>query len=532
MNKITALYCRLSKDDELQGESNSISNQKQILEKYAAENNFGNLEFFVDDGYSGTTFDRPDFQRLENLILQELVDAVIVKDMSRFGRDYLKVGYYTEVVFPYRGVRFIAINDNVDSYNGTDDFLPFKNILNEWYARDTSKKIKAVMKNKAEKGEHICFNPPYGYIKAPENSKHWIVDEEAAEVIRRIYKLFIEGKGAKQIANILTNEGVLNPTSHKASMGINTQHKLKDDCLWYYRTVTGILDCFDYTGCTVSYKTFRKSYKDKKMHFNERDKWLITENTHEAIIDKDTYELARKLRENKRVVNKYDIPDIFAGLLYCADCGAKLYQRRFKNINENYYYCSSYKKRKPCSMHNTNTKRLSITIWDNFKIIRSFVLKNECEFVEKVLSENEKQKIYLLSESEINLQTKQDKLNQIKFALKNLYDDKITNKITDEQFNMLYDLYNKDYIICENEIVKITNEINTVKSQQVYIGNFLKSVKKYQYVNDIAEFSVEMMNELIDKIICYEGTGKGKNRLQRLDIYWNGIGMINFSMLK
>lgn len=530
-NKITALYCRLSRDDELSGDSNSIINQKNILQKFAEEHQFSNIEFFVDDGYSGTTFVRPAFQRLERLIDGNKIGIVIVKDMSRFGRDYLKVGYYVDMLFPLRDIRFIAVNDNVDSIDGIDDFLPFRNILNEWYARDTSKKIKAVIRAKAEQGEHICYNPPYGYIKDANNPKKWIVDREAAAVVQRIFDLFISGKGAKQIANILTKEQVLNPTSHKAKLGINTLHKLRDDCLWYYSSVTDILDNKSYLGCTVSCKTYRKSYKEHEMYFRDESEHLVFENTQEAIIDEATFELAKKLRSNRRKLNKYDIPDLFIGLLLCADCGAKLYQRRFKTVRDNYYYCSAYKKRKPCTMHHTRTDCLSDYVLASIKKIESLVLADEKNFITKISASNEKTRQQSLIGLENDLAEKQAQLDELQNALKMLYSDKISKRISDEQFNQLYEIYNIDYQNVSVDISEITKQINAINDKQINISKFVNAVKKYQNVNDVSEFTVEMLNELIEKIICYEPKGVRKNRTQRLDIYWNGIGFIDLTIL-
>lgn len=526
-SKITALYCRLSKDDELSNDSNSIINQKKILKNYAEKNHFTNIEFFIDDGFSGTNFDRPDFKKLEKLVNENKVSIIIVKDMSRFGRTYIKVGYYLEVLFPLKNVRFIAINDNVDSDKGLDDFLPFKNILNEWYARDTSKKIKAVFKVKAESGEHLCSNPPYGYTKDPDNPKHWIVDNEAAKVIKRIFGLYISGKGCTQIANILTKEKILNPTSHKSSLGINTAHKLENDCLWYYGTVANILDNMEYLGCTVNNKTYRQSYRDKRVHFTDEKDWLIFKNTHDAIIDQDTFELAKKMRCNRRVANKYDIPDLFLGLLYCADCGARLYQRRFENIKDNYYYCSSYKKRKPCSMHNTNTNKLVRNVYSSIKDITNLVLSDEKDFIEKISSTNFQNKNSVILELKTKLDTLNLKNDEIKNIFINLYNDKLLGKLTEEQFNQLYELYNREYLNINNKISKIENDIVSINDSNFNIKKFTETIKKYKHIKDASDLTVEILQELIEKIVCYEPIGRGKNRSQKIEIYWNGVGKID-----
>lgn len=293
-NKITALYCRLSRDDELQGDSNSIKNQKAILQKYADDNGFGNTQFFVDDGYSGTNFDRPDWQRLVALAEEGSIGTIIVKDMSRLGRDYLKVGYYTEVFFPGSDIRFIAINNGVDSANQQDsDFTPFLNIINEWYAKDTSKKIRAVFKAKGQNGKPLCTNPPYGYIKDPEDKDHWIVDEEAAKVVREVFHLCVCGYGPQHIGREMMKRGYMNPTAYAKANGIGKPdtRTVGDDYTWQDSTVSHMLGRMEYLGHTVNFKTYRKSYKNKKQLKNDPSEWQIFENTHEAIIDQETFDI-------------------------------------------------------------------------------------------------------------------------------------------------------------------------------------------------------------------------------------------------
>ena len=289
-DKITALYCRLSRDDELQGDSNSIVNQKAILSKYAKENHFSNPQFFVDDGYSGTNFNRPSWSELLERIENGEVATLIVKDMSRLGRDYLKVGFYTEVLFVEKEVRFIAINNGIDSANQQDsDFTPFLNIINEWYAKDTSKKIRAVMKSKGEAGEHLCTNPSYGYTKDPDNKKRWIADAEAAEVVKRIFALCLDSYGLSQIARILKEDKVITPTIHFQQIGRTTRNAPPDNPYnWTGDTIADILERPEYQGHTVNFKTYKQSYKSKKTCYNPEGKWLVFENTHEAIIDADT----------------------------------------------------------------------------------------------------------------------------------------------------------------------------------------------------------------------------------------------------
>ena len=333
-NKITALYCRLSRDDELQGDSNSIVNQKAILSKYAKENGFKNPLFFVDDGYSGANFDRPSWSELVEKIENGEVATLIVKDMSRLGRDYLRVGLYTDVLFPEKGVRFIAISNGVDSANQQEnDFTPFLNIINEWYCRDTSKKIRAVMKSKGEAGEHLCTNPPYGYMKDPDNKKRWLVDETAAGVVKRIFALCLDGYGPSQIARILKEDKVLTPTVHFLQTGRATRNTPPDNLYsWTGDTIADILERPEYQGHTVNFKTYKQSYKSKKTCYNPIEKQLVFENTHEAIIDVDTWERVQELRKNKRRPTRTGKTNLFSGIVRCADCGEKLYYCTGKNF--------------------------------------------------------------------------------------------------------------------------------------------------------------------------------------------------------
>src|SRR5574344_2015231 len=330
-DKITALYCRLSRDDELQGDSNSIKNQKSILKKYADDNGFINTEFFVDDGVSGTTFDRPDFQRMITEMDAGRIGTIIVKDMSRLGRDYLKVGYYTEIAFPNAEVRFIAINNGVDSANQQDsDFTPFLNIINEWYAKDTSKKIRAVFKAKGQAGKPLCTNPPYGYVKDPDDKTHWVIDKEAADVVRQAFHLCMDGYGPTQIAKEFNKRHIMNPTAHAKANGItipdNRGHD--DDYIWRGSTIVHMLSRQEYLGHTVNFKTYRKSYKQKKQLKNDPSQWQIFENTHEAIIDRETFDIVQRIRDGRRRVTPMGKMPTLSGMVYCADCGSKMYQVR------------------------------------------------------------------------------------------------------------------------------------------------------------------------------------------------------------
>ena len=349
-NKITAIYCRLSRDDELTGDSNSIVNQKAILKKYAQEQGFRNIQSFVDDGYSGANFNRPDWKRMIELVENDKVGVIIAKDMSRIGRNYLEVGLYTEMLFPEHNVRFIAVNSGVDSANQQDnDFTPFLNIINEFYVKDSSKKVKAVMKQKGESGEYLTTNPPYGYMKDPNNPKrHWIVDDEAASIVRQIFVWCMEGYGPSQIAKKLKEATVDRPTVHWIKMGRNAPANTPDDpCAWAPRTITGILEKQEYLGHMVNFKTRKLSYKSKKKLENSPDQWKIFENTHEAIIDEDTFARVQELRKNKRRPTRTGKTNMFSGLARCADCGEKLYYCTSNSFEsrQDHFVCSTSRKK-------------------------------------------------------------------------------------------------------------------------------------------------------------------------------------------
>lgn len=376
-NKITALYCRLSRDDMMQGDSNSIRNQKAILQKYADDHGFAHLQFFVDDGYSGTNFERPEWKRLMSLAEGDQIGTIIVKDMSRLGRDYLRVGYYTEEVFPRLDIRFIAINNGVDSDSQIDsDFTPFLNIINEWYAKDTSKKIRAVFKAKGQSGKPLSVNPPYGYVKSPDNKYRWNVDEGAAEVVREAYRLCIAGYGPTQIANEFTRRKIDNPTAHAKAMGIGKPDKrlYSGDFTWNSGTVARMLTRREYLGCIVNFKTHRKSYKIKQQIRNDPSEWMVFENVHEAIIDQATFDAVQRIRSKKRRVCGLGETPMLSGLLFCADCGKRMYQIRARGWSheQEYFVCSTYRKAKGCSHIISRIMKLRLSCWSEYR--RSFAL--------------------------------------------------------------------------------------------------------------------------------------------------------------
>ena len=348
-DKITALYCRLSRDDDQQGDSNFIVNQKAFLARFARDKGFRNIEYFVDDGYSGANFQRPDWQRMMALVDEGKIGIIVAKDMSRIGRNYLEVGMYTEITFPQNHVRFIAVNSGVDSANQQDnEFAPFLNIINEFYVKDGSKKVRASMKLKGESGEYLTTIPPYGYVKDPEDKKKWVADAEAASVVRRIFSLCMDGNGPTQIARILREDQVPTPTAYQSRMGQAVRCIPPDNPYnWNGSTVSAIMERMEYCGHTVNFKTHRQSYKIKKTIGNPPEQWKIFRNTHEAIVDEETFERVQELRRNKRRPAKTGKTNLFSGVAYCADCGEKMYYCTTQNFEErqDHFVCSTSRKK-------------------------------------------------------------------------------------------------------------------------------------------------------------------------------------------
>ena len=534
-DKITALYCRLSRDDELQGDSNSIINQKAMLQKYADDNGFGNTEFFVDDGFSGTNFDRPDWQRLITLAEDGKVATVIVKDMSRLGRDYLKVGYYTEVFFPGVDIRFIAINNGVDSNNQQDsDFTPFLNIINEWYAKDTSKKIRAVFKAKGESGKPLCTNPPYGYLKSTEDKLQWIVDEVAADVVRKIFRLCIEGYGPTQIAKILADEKIPVPTAHLHSLGINTPARVPDDIYaWQTRTVSDILQKPEYLGHTVNFKTYKKSYKSKKKMWNDPSEWQVFENTHEAIIDEETFRIVQRIRDGRRKVNRMGEMPVLSGMLFCADCGKKLYQVRGVNLpQKEHMVCSTYRKVKGgCTSHQIRNEVIEKLLLAGIRDITEFARENEEEFVrmvsKKCIGNSEK----ALRDSKRELEQVQHRIKKLDDIIQKLYEDNIDGKVSDERFAKMtanYESEQKTLSVRASElneiIIQLKIEISSAQEETANADRFLSLVRKY---TDIKELTAEILREFVEKVYVHQAEHIDGKKIQKIRIVYNCIGEFN-----
>ncbi len=526
---ITALYSRLSRDDELQGDSNSIINQKKMLTSYAQQNGFNNLIYFVDDGFSGTNFERPDFQKMIAEIEQGNVSTVIIKDMSRIGRDYLKVGFYTEVLFREHNVRFIALNDGVDTATGDNDFTPFRNIMNEWYARDTSRKVSAVYRAKGMEGKHTASHPLFGYLKDPNNKYQWIIDEEAAAIVKRIFQLTIEGQGPYKVARTLQEEKILSPSAYFAKIGVgNYKNKQYDDVYrWWGASVTYILDRVEYMGHTVNFKTYKTSYKDKSRKPSPKEKWVIFKNSHTAIIDEETWNTAQRLRKTTRRESSLGESNPLTGLLFCADCGAKLSNSRVadsKKRSKDTYVCASYqKKTTTCTMHFIRTEVLRELILDALKAVSNFVKHNESEFVQMVM---EKSSIHQVETAKIHkkrLSECQKRVGELDMLIKKLYEDNVTGKLSDKRFEKLSSDYEKEQDELEQVVSQLQKELNNYEEKTLQTDKFLSLIDKY---TNFEELTTPMLNEFVQKIIVHEGDKSSGKRKQRVDIYFNFIGMI------
>ena len=523
--EITALYCRLSQDDKQEGDSNSIINQKKILKKYAMDRGYTNIRFYIDDGISGTTFNRPGFQSMIADVEAGKVKRVIVKDMSRLGRDYLQVGMYTEIFFPEHDVHFIAVNDGVDSNQEDNEFTPFRNIINEWYAKDTSKKIRAVKRSKGMAGEHIGSHPPYGYMKNPENKKEWIVDEEAAEVVREIFRLCVSGYGPTQIANILTERKILCPTYYALEKGGKPRTALPaDKFAWNGPVVAKILDRMDYLGHTVNFKTHVKSYKVHKTIHNSPDQWKVFEGTHEAIIDKETFEIVQKIRAGKRRPTRMGEMPMFSGLLYCADCGRKLsfHRKADEPAEKHHYLCENYRSNTAnCTMHYIRNVVVERIVLENLKEVIRYVSDYEDDFVRMIMDADMKQKSRELAQQKRRLAEIQKRIGELDTIFQRIYEDNIIGKLSDERFMKMSKGYEDEQRTLQAEADIIQIELQQEEKKSVDVKRFLAVVKKY---TDLTELTPEILHEFVDRIIVHAPDKSSGRRLQEIEIIYNHIG--------
>ncbi len=524
MNKpdtITALYCRLSQEDALDGDSNSIINQKAILGKYANDNQHPNPKFYIDDGWSGTNFERPSFKEMINDIEGGKVKTVIVKDMSRLGRDYLKVGYFSEIFFPDNDVRLISINDGVDSLKGDNDFTPFRNLFNDFYAKDTSKKIRAVFKSKGMSGEHLG-NPIFGYMKNPENKKQWIIDEPAAEVVRKIYDLCIGGKGPSQIAKILRNEKVLTTTSYYAQA--NGKPIPDNPYMWNTNSVIHILERMEYIGCTVNFKTYRKSYKLKKQLQNPKENWAIFYDTQEPIISKEQWERVQELRQNKRRHTKTNKQGMFSGLIFCADCGNKLHFSTCKNFNstQDHYRCSRYKSNTgDCSAHYIREETLKKIVLNQIFTITAMMYDNADEFFNLVAKQRLDEQSKEMKNKKKQIVKFKKRISELDKIFKRIYEDDISGAISHERFLKLSAEYENEQQELQKQVTVFEEETSEFESRELDFKQFYEIVQKYV---GIKELTPTVVNEFIKKIIVHAPDKLSGHRTQKVQIVFNFIG--------
>ena len=527
---ITALYCRLSQDDKQEGDSNSIVNQKKILKKYALDRGYSNYLYYIDDGYSGTNFNRPDFQRMIADVEAGKIKRIIVKDMSRLGRDYLQVGMYTEIIFPDHDIHFIAVNDGVDSTQGDNEFTPFRNIINEWYAKDTSKKIRAVKKAKGMAGEHIGSHAPYGYRKNPDNLKEWLVDDEAAAVVREIFSLCVGGYGPTQIANILTERKILCPTMYAVSKGLKQPSVVPEiPYQWNAPAVSKILERMEYLGHTVNFKTHVKSYKVKKKIDNDSSQWKIFRDTHEPIIDQETFDIVQKIRQGKKRPTKMGEMPMFSGLLFCADCGSKMsFHRRVDEPAEKHnYVCSNYRgNTKSCTMHYIRNVVVEQIVLDNLREVIGYVSQYEDEFIRMVMDTDVRQRNKELTKQKKRMSEIQSRMKELDNLFQRIYEDNISGKLSDERFMKLSKGYDTEQADLQEEMTRLQEHIQQAEKQSVNVDRFLSIVKKY---TNLTELTPEILHEFVDRIIVHDPDKSSGRRLQEIEIIYNHIGTFDHS---
>ena len=543
--KITALYERLSRDDEMVGDSNSIVNQKKMLEDYAKQNGYTNIEHFTDDGYSGGSFDRPDWKRMVAGIEDGSIGTVIVKDMSRIGRDYLQVGFYTEVMFKEKEVHFIAIANGVDNQKReSSEFAPFLNIMNEWYIRDSSRKVTTVLRARGMEGKHTTNNAIYGYRKSEEDKNQWVIDEEAAEVVRRIYRMSLEGKGPYEIARILSEEQIERPSYYLAKRGLGTcrsNNNTATPYVWRGATVRDILSKPEYMGHTVNFRSYKESYKDKRAKKTPKEDWVIFKNTQEAIVSEEMWNKVQELRKTVRRTDTVGEANPFTGLLYCADCGAKMYNHRGgagrarnwkgelngkRRPERDEYNCSTYNLSrqsydKQCSQHYIRTEVVRKLVMETIKAVSDYVITNEEEFINRIYSSSrDKQKESIKSlKRKIAQDTK--RVNELNMLMKKLYEDNISGKLSDKRFEFMLSEFENEQDTLEISMENAKAEIEKYESDTVRADKFIELVKRY---TDFSELTTPMLNEFVEKILVHEADYSSGERVQEVEIYLNFIG--------
>ena len=527
------------------GDSNSIVNQKKMLEDYAKQNGYTNIEHFTDDGYSGGSFDRPDWKRMIAGIEDGSIGTVIVKDMSRIGRDYLQVGFYTEVMFKEKEVHFIAIANGVDNQKReSSEFAPFLNIMNEWYIRDSSRKVTTVLRARGMEGKHTTNNAIYGYRKSEEDKNQWVIDEEAAEVVRRIYRMSLEGKGPYEIARILSEEQIERPSYYLAKRGLGTcrsNNNTATPYVWRGATVSDILSKPEYMGHTVNFRSYKESYKDKRAKKTPKEDWVIFKNTQEAIVSEEMWNKVQGLRKTARRTDTVGEANPFTGLLYCADCGAKMYNHRGgagrarnwkgelngkRRPDRDEYNCSTYNLSrqsydKQCSQHYIRTEVVRKLVLETIKAVSDYVITNEEEFINRIYSSSrDKQKESIKSlKRKIAQDTK--RVNELNMLMKKLYEDNISGKLSDKRFEFMLSEFENEQDTLEISMENAKAEIEKYESDTVRADKFIELVIRY---TDFSELTTPMLNEFVEKILVHEADYSSGERVQEVEIYLNFIG--------
>lgn len=539
LSDITVVYCRLSQDDGLDGDSNSITNQKKILLDVVTRENLSNPILFVDDGFSGTNFDRPAILEALRLVENRQVSNFIVKDLSRLGRSYIKVGQLTEITFPSFDVRFIALNDGVDSNkpNETNSiFLPIKSLMDEMYAADTSKKIRAVVQSKARAGERVTVNPPYGYLKTPNNPKNWIVDPVASEVVKRIFQEAKSGKSLSEISKGLENDKIFKPDRHRIEIGLKPISSSPNvetlPYFWTRETLSAILGREEYLGHTVNLRTRTKSYKDKRKVDNPKEDWLIFKNTHEAIIDQETFDIVRKMRNHKRSNQRYKNraghENLFAGIVFCGTCGRKHYfcPQEKNGLNHDHYKCSGY--RKPIdgceNPHYIQKSALIEIVSGKLRQTIQEIHFDQEAFLKKLEQQSQAQFSKNNKRQRQQLQKDEHRSKEIDSIIQKLYEDNLLGKISDERFVKLSQNYEEEQKQLQTSISDLTEKLAKQQEDNLNISKFMARISKY---TELPKLTVEIVNELIDKIVIHKPTGTKRNRIIQVDIYYNFIGKLN-----
>jgi len=545
--RITALYERLSRDDEQSGESGSITNQKIILEDYAAKNGFKNIRHFTDDGVSGTTFERKGFRAMIDEIESGNVGTVICKDMSRIGRDYLQTGFYTEVFFRQHGVRFIAVSNGIDSKNGeSNEFAPFLNIMAEWYARDASRKLKAVYQSKGNNGKRTTNGIIYGYLKDPDDKTKWLIDPEAAAVVLRIFQMSVSGMGPFQIARTLTQEKIETPGYYQQKIGIGTgkTKTYKRPCRWAGTTISNILEKPEYMGHTVNFRSVKESYKNKKQTKNPKEDWVIVENTHEAIIDPGTWETAQRCRTVKRRTDTTGEANPLTGLLYCSDCGSRLFNHRRgpsqkiskatgNIINESPrsdYYCPTYSSTKSrggeaeCSIHFIGSTTANELILEAIKRTSGFAKNNEADFMKMLREESAIKQAEAAKSHRRQIAKNEKRIAELDSLFRKTYEDFAAGRLTEKRFEQLSGGYESEQAELEKLTAELRIELEAFDTDSVRGDKFMELVKRY---TDFSELTPAMLHEFIEKVIVHEADKSSGVREQRVDIYLNYIGQFD-----